>query len=109
MNTSNYKLKSFQLVTLFLPQKERVPQKVPPKNLCNAIQNIPVQFWRFSALASAPCLSKTLLLSKWPSATAKCKGVLPLGSFFSRSSCKQTETSVTLRIQPTRVRQRIAN
>ena len=46
---------------------------------------LPDQYPLFSALASAPCFSRTLTLSTLPSVTAKCKGVRPLGSTFSIS------------------------
>lgn len=45
----------------------------------------PVQPLRFSLLTSAPCCSRTLAQSRWPSVTARWRGVRPRGSTDSKS------------------------
>lgn len=54
----------------------------PQHSMCT---HSPVHPLRFSLLTSAPCCSRTLAQSRWPSVTARWRGVRPRGSRDSKS------------------------
>lgn len=62
------------------------PSKIQPTvPQINSIVFSPVHPLRFSLLTSAPCCSRTLAQSRWPSVTARWRGVRPRGSKDSKS------------------------